>query len=113
MSSYRKEANQVAKETSWTFFRFLPIGIVIILILSVLGFVLSSMGLIGRTAVERKVFENSYQYTEARKTEQLAFNAQLAEVERKLSSDLTPEMRTNLEAQAAALRIQINISENR
>ena len=58
--SYRDEMNEVAKETSWTSWRFLPIFIVSVVILTALGFGLRSLGLWGGTVVERKVFENSY-----------------------------------------------------
>jgi len=69
---------------------------------------LSSMGLIGKTIVERKVFENSFQYSEARKGEVAVFSAQLAEIDRALTStSLTPRERTGLEGQAAAIRIQL------
>ena len=75
---------------------------------------LSYFGLIGKTIVERKVFENSYQYSEARKTESLTFRAQLAQIETKLTDPaLDQSTRTNLEAQAAALRVQIQVSEGR
>ena len=71
MSKYRKEAGEIARETSWTFWRFLPIFLVAITILSLVGFGLNSLGLFGKTVVERKVFENSYQRSTAL-TERLA-----------------------------------------
>lgn len=77
-------------------------------------FGMRSCGLIGGTILERKVFENSYQYTEARKTEMLTYQAQLAEIEGKLlNPDLDPSTRTNLEAQASAIRIQLNVVQGR
>jgi hypothetical protein len=58
---------------------------------------------------ERVVFENSFQYSEARKTEIAIFSAQLVEIDRKISNSETGSaVRNNLEAQAAAIRIQIS-----
>jgi len=69
---------------------------------------LSYFGIIGQTVVERVVFENSFQYKEARKTENNVFTAQLAEIERKLAEpSLDTLTRANLEAQAAGIRIQM------
>jgi len=64
------------------------------------------VGLIGSTIVEREVFKNSFQYKEARKSEIATYNAQLAEIDRKLSmSSLDSNTRANMEAQAASIRI--------
>ena len=72
------------------------------------------MGLIGHTIVERKVFENSFQYSEARKSEIATFEAQLVEIDCKLSSStIGPNTRTNLEAQAAALRIMLSVARSK
>ena len=114
MSEYRKEMNQVAKDTSWTFWRFLPITIVIIGILALLGFGLRSAGLFGDTIVERKVFENSYQRSEALKSQIAGDEAVLVEIERKLSNTTLDEnTRTNLEAQASAARIRIATAKSK
>lgn len=70
---------------------------------------LSYAGLIGRTVVERKVFENSYQYSEGQRARVKIFEAQLAEIERKLvNRELDETTRINLEAQASSVRIQLN-----
>ena len=87
---------------SWWFWFF---GIIIVT--SIIGFGLSSLGLIGRTVVERKVFENSFQYSEARKAAIATYEAQLAEVERMLAGNLDEATRSNLEAQAAGIRINL------
>ena len=108
MNDYRNSAREVARETRWTFFRFLPIAVTIIVVVTVLGFGLNSLGLFGRTVVQRKVFENSYQRTEAIKAQIATDEATLAEISRKLSNhNLDPNTRANLEAQAAAARIRI------
>lgn len=99
-----KEKKYFAGWWMWVFALLVLTGIVI--------FGLKSVGLIGRTIVERKVFENSFQYSEARKTEIATFEAQLAEIDRKLVSNLDENTRANLEAQAAAIRIHLNVARN-
>ena len=75
---------------------------------------LSYVGIIGKTIVEREVFENSFQYSEARKTEQATFKAQLSEINYKLSCEsIDSELRSNLEAQAASIRVLLNVSRSR
>jgi len=71
------------------------------------------LGMWGGAVAERVIFENSFQYKEARKTEIATFEAQLAEITRKLSSDVDEQTRTNLEAQAATLRIQLNVARSK
>jgi len=75
-----KEKKDIGKWWIWVLF------LIIITVISL--FVLGYFGVIGRTIVERKVFENSFQYSEARKIEIATFEAQLVEIERKLSSNL-------------------------
>ena len=74
---------------------------------------LNYVGLIGSTIVERKVFENSFQYSEATKASIATFEAQLVEIGHKLSSDLDDTTRTNLEASAAAIRIQLSVARSK
>ncbi len=75
---------------------------------------LSYMGMIGHTIVERKVFENSFQYSEATKAQVATFEAQLVEIQHKLSSStITPSTRTNLEAQRSALNIQLSVARSK
>lgn len=108
MSEYRNEMNEAAREARWTFFRFLPLGLGAIAILTVFGFALNSMGMFGHTVVERKVFENSYQRSEAIKSQIATDEAVLAEIESRLSRPgLDDDTRANLEAQAAAARVRI------
>ena len=108
MSQYREEAREVAKEARWTFFRFLPLFVGVVVILFVLFFALRGAGLIGGTAVERVVFENSYQRSEALKSQIATDEAVIMEIERKLlNPNLDGDTRFNLEAQLSAARIRI------
>lgn len=73
---------------------------------------LSYAGVIGRTVVERKVFENSYQYSEGQRARVNLFEAQLVEIERKLGNpELDETTRANLEAQASSVRIQLGAAK--
>lgn len=106
--SYRGEAGEVAREARWTFFRFMPLFISVVLFLFVLGFGLNSLGLFGKTVVERKVFENSYQRSESIKSQIATDEAALAEISRQLANPaLDDSTRYNLEAQAMAARVRI------
>lgn len=114
MSEYRKEARHVARESRWTLFRFLPLFVGVVLILGGLGFAVNSLGLFGRTVVERKVFENSFQRSEALKSQIATDEATLAEISVKLSNpNLDPNTRTNLEAQAAAARVRLQTARSK
>lgn len=114
MSEYRKEVGQVARDARWTFWRFFPLFLGVVFVLGGFGFLLNSLGVFGQTVVERKVFENSYQRTEAIKAQIATDEAVLAEIERKLQNPkLDEDTRHNLEAQAAAARIRIDAAKRR
>ena len=69
---------------------------------------LSAVGIIGKTVVEREVFKRSFQYSEARATAIATYEAQLVEINRKLTNtNLETNTRSNLEAQAASIRIRL------
>lgn len=106
--SYRDEARQVAKDSHWTFWRFLPVFLVAVVVLSAVGFGLNSLGLFGRTVVEREIFEHSYQKQAGLKAEISTYEATLAEIGRKLENrNLDANTRSNLEAQSSAIRIKM------
>ena len=109
MNSYRDEARTVARETRWTFFRFLPIFITIVVIVGVLGFGGRSLGLWGTTVVERKVFEASYQRSESLVSEIATYEATITEIEAQLlNQNLDENTRYTLNAQLSATRIRLN-----
>jgi hypothetical protein len=85
---------------------FIAIGLVAMIAFTVLSYV----GVFG----ERFAFENSFQYKEARKSEIATFEAALEEIKRKLNaSNLPDDIRTNLEAEAAAIRIQLQVARSK
>ena len=72
---------------------------------------LRAAGMLTGTIVERKVFENSYQYTAAQKARIATFEAQLAEIDtRLLNTELDGVTRTDLEATRSGLKIQLNVA---
>lgn len=110
MSDYRSDMKMVR----WTFWRILGLVVAAVVVLSIVGFGLNSLGVLGGTAVERKVFENSYQRTEALKSQIANDKAVLAEIESKLTNPkLDEDTRYNLEAQATAARIRIRTTERK
>jgi hypothetical protein len=114
MNEYRNEARRIHKEVRWTFWKVFPLALVIMIVLSAVGFGLRALGLIGETVVERKVFENSYQRSESIKAQIATDEAVLVEIERKLlNPGLDESTRHNLEAQATAARVRIATAKGR
>ena len=88
--------------------------IVMLIGISLIAFAaLNSFGVLTRTFVERKVFEQSYQKQAGDELKIRTFRAQLAEIERRLvSPNLSETERNNLEAQAAGIRVQLSTMGN-
>ncbi len=89
--------------------------ILLLMVISVpVFFGLNSAGIFTRTIVEREVFENSFQYSEARKVEIATFEATLAELEALLNSGTLNDRATaGVVAQMAAIRIQLRVARSR
>lgn len=110
MSDYRSDMKMVR----WTFWRILGLVVVAVVALSAVGFGLKSCGVFGSAVVERVVFENSYQRTEALKSQIANDEAVLAEIEIQLRNPkLDEDVRYNLEAQASAARIRIRTAKEK
>lgn len=111
---YRNDFKTVKKEFTWTFWQVFPLLLLLFILLSGIGFVLSSLVVFGATTVERKVFEASYQRQEAIESQIATDEAVLEEIRAQLADpNLDPNIRTTLEAQAAAARVRIKIAEKR
>ena len=109
MNDYRNDLKEIEKEARWTFWKFLPIFLMVVILLTALGFGLNSIGLFGRTVVERKVFENSFQRSESIKARIANDEAVIAQIEGQLENpNLDENTRFNLNAQANAARVRIN-----
>ena len=79
-----------------------------------LAFVMNAAGLIGGKAVEREVLENSYQYTEARKTEIMTMEAQLAEIDAQLADPNLPDStKRNLKGQRSAIEVRLRVAREK
>ena len=87
----------------------LSIFVLSILLLTILSYA----GIFGATVVEREVFENSFQYSEARKAEIATYEAQLAEINSQLSAKADPAVRGALEAQRAAINVRLHSAKTR
>lgn len=110
----RSEERELTRSVQRVFWRVFLTAVVAAVVIGAVGFGLNALGVIGGTAVERKVFENSYQRSEAIRAQIANDRAVLAEIERKLANPkLDPEVRQNLEAQAAAARIRIRTAKGR
>ena len=82
--------------------------LLLVVVTVVVGGVLRSLGMIGGTILERKVYENSFQYSESRKSELAMWNAELANIQSLLSSpDISKEQRNTLMARQRFLKMQI------
>ncbi len=98
----------VVRHGHWTLWKTLPLVVIGLVVLSGVGFGLQSLGVFGRTVVERKVFEQSYQKQAAMRSQIATDEAVLAEIDRKLlNPSLDADTRHSLEAQASACRIRI------
>ena len=107
MSSERKEF------TSWWVLG-LALLIPTVVVLGGVTFTLNSCGSVAGTVVDRKVQENSYQNSEARKTEIMTMEAQLATVEADLANPATPEAtRAALRGQRRAINIRLEVARKK
>ena len=99
---------------SWSVTKWIAFIIIVIVIFATLFFVLDSAGLFGRTVVERKVFENSYQYQAGAKEQIAIMEAQLAEINAQLANpNLDDETKADLRAQRSALKIRLNAAKEK
>lgn len=88
---------------------------ILLIVVSIIVFtLLSYLGVIGQTIVERKVFENSYQRSEGLKQQISIYEAQLAELNMNLQSvHLSNLDKDNIRAQVSAIRIQLRAARSR
>ena len=114
MSNKYDEFHADMREGRKATWRFLPTVIGVSVVLTILGFVLNSLGLFGRTVVERKVFENSYQRSSSIDSQIATDEAALVEINSQLArTDLDAGTRANLEVQASAARVRIAAAKGR
>lgn len=90
------------------------VWIIILLIGTTIIFTgLNYLGVLGKTVVERKVFENSYQKSEADKTASTTYRAQVLMLRRKLQSpNLDAGTKVEIQAQIDAINIMKSSKED-
>lgn len=97
---FRAERREGTRWWAWG----LGLLVVTIAVLALLNYA----GIIGRTVVERKVFESSYQRTESMKAREALFEAQISQLEARLNNpNLTHSERNDIESSLATLRVQL------
>lgn len=64
-SDYRNDAREVIKETNWTIWKIIPTLLLVAVVITVLGWGLKSVGIIGKD-IDREVVQHSRQYTESK-----------------------------------------------
>ena len=75
---------------------------------------LNYLGVIGRTVVERKVFEQSYQRSEGLRQQIATYQAQLAELKSQLNNqNFNDGDRANIRAQISSINIQLKSARSR
>ncbi len=78
----------------------------LLIVTGIIGTGLKYAGIIGTTVVERVVFENSYQKSEADKTARTVYSAQLAQLRGKLNNpNLDSGTRAEIQAQIDSINI--------
>lgn len=83
-----------------------------VLLLATAAVLTQGFGIWATTAIERKVFEESYQRSEAIKSRIATLKAELAAVERKLAvPNLDEHTRGYLESQKAAIQVQLDTAK--
>lgn len=93
--------------TKWWIF-----GLALVILAVVVFTVLGYAGIIFETKVERKVFEESYQYQAGKKQKIATLEAQLAEIESQLSDPKLPsDVERQLKTQRAAIRVQLRAAK--
>ena len=114
MSDYRSEVRSLEKETRWTFARFIPTILLVVLVVGGIGAVTKYLGMWGGTVMERVIFTESYQRSSALEAAIAVDEATLVEIQHKLSNtNLEKNTRVNLEAQASAARVRIATAKSK
>lgn len=90
------------------------VWMLLLLILAVVAFTsLNYLGVFGKTVVERKVFEQSYQKKEANKTANTIHSAQLAQLRGKLNNpNINEGTKAEIRAQIDAINILKSTKED-
>lgn len=106
--------NDDIREVDFWFRRGLIYTVISVVVISILGFILHANGLIFNTILEREAYENSYQYTEARKSEISEYEATLAQIDMQLADpEVDKVTKKNLKSQRAAVMVRLNAARDK
>lgn len=105
MNEYRKTVTAGKKEVSWTFWKVMPLIVLMLVIVSSIGFAMKSAGLIGSTMVEAAVFKHSFQYKEGMAQRAAIMEASIIEIDIRLQGN--PENYQDLVNQKSILNAQL------
>lgn len=104
MDSMHGERREFGKWWVW----ILGLAILSGVIITALGYA----GVFTKTVVEREVFEQSFQNSEARKSEIATYEAQLAEINSQLADpNLDENTRRSLKAQKSAIEVRLTAAQ--
>lgn len=106
MDNMRGERREFGRWWMWV------LGLMILsgLIFTLLGYA----GIFTKTVVEREVFEKSFQYSEARKSEIATYEAQLAEINSQLADPALDEnTRRSLKSQKSAIEVRLTAAKTK
>jgi len=85
------------------------LGFILLVGVIIFGFVTKSALKVGDTVVDRVVFEQSYQRSEAKITQRKLYQAQILEINNKLMNpNLDKNTKYNLEAQKSGILVMLN-----
>ena len=106
MDNMRSERREFGTWWMWV------LGLIIISVIILTG--LNYAGIFTRTIVEREVFEESYQYREARKSEIATYEAQLAEINSQLADpNLDESTQQSLKSQKSAIPVRLATAKSK
>lgn len=101
----KNEYQQVGRESRWFVTAMIPTILIVVAVAAVIG----AAGKWGRTALERKVFEQSYQRSEGLKARVAIEEATIAGIEARLDNPrLDDDTRAVLRAQLVAARARLS-----
>lgn len=100
----RSELREASAWGAW----YIAFVALFVIVIGVIGFTGGIWGRVIDNAVDREIFEHSYQREASLDAKVATFTAQLAQIDVQLSNpDLSDEARVELQAQRAALQVQI------
>ena len=116
---YRRDMREVSRQANWTFWKFLPLFLGVIVVLVLVGWGIQASGIIGKN-IDREVTQQSQQYTESQQAKLQNLYTEYTDLQleaAKYEATDKVELARAVEAQQKALiaqmrRITTNISDS-